>query len=110
MGPFPQPFGNVYILVVVDHVSKQVEAAALPKNNAKAIANFVQKISYIFLRFGTPRAIISDEGTHFCNKIFAAALAKYGIKHKVATTYHSLDRTVKLRDKKNLGESGEPYQ
>ena len=50
------------------------------------MVNVLQK--NIFSWFGTPRAIISDEGTHFCNKIFAAALAKYGIKHKIATTYH----------------------
>ncbi|KAH9697093.1 hypothetical protein KPL71_023468 [Citrus sinensis] len=39
-------------------------------------------------RFGTPKAIISDKGTHFCNKIFAAAMMKYGVRHKIATTYH----------------------
>ncbi|KAH9651058.1 Endonuclease [Citrus sinensis] len=39
-------------------------------------------------RFGTPRAIISDEGTHFCNKIFTVAMMKYGVRHKIATTYH----------------------
>ena len=33
-------------------------------------------------------AIISDEGTHFCNKPFETLLAKYGVKHKVATPYH----------------------
>ena len=38
--------------------------------------------------FGTPRAIISDEGTHFCNKVFAAAMVKYGVRHKVATVDH----------------------
>ncbi|KAH9801445.1 hypothetical protein KPL71_001039 [Citrus sinensis] len=40
------------------------------------------------IRFGTPRAIISDEGAHFCNKIFATAMIKYGVRHKVATAYH----------------------
>ncbi|WJZ92670.1 hypothetical protein VitviT2T_011654 [Vitis vinifera] len=33
-------------------------------------------------------AIISDGGTHFCNKPFETLLAKYGVKHKVATHYH----------------------
>ena len=63
------------------------EATTLPTNDAKAVVNFLQK--NIFSRFGTPRTIISDEGTLFCNKIFATALAKYGIKDKIATTYHS---------------------
>ncbi|RVW77473.1 Retrovirus-related Pol polyprotein from transposon 17.6 [Vitis vinifera] len=42
----------------------------------------------IFSRFGVPKAIISDGGAHFCNKPFEALLAKYGVKHKVATPYH----------------------
>ncbi|RVW21273.1 Retrovirus-related Pol polyprotein from transposon 17.6 [Vitis vinifera] len=42
----------------------------------------------IFSRFGEPKAIISDGGPHFCNKPFETLLAKYGVKHKVATPYH----------------------
>ncbi|RVW79461.1 Retrovirus-related Pol polyprotein from transposon 17.6 [Vitis vinifera] len=42
----------------------------------------------IFSRFGVPKAIISDGGAHFCNKPFETLLAKYGVKHKVATPYH----------------------
>ncbi|KAH9800698.1 hypothetical protein KPL71_000768 [Citrus sinensis] len=86
IGPFPPSFGNLYILVAVDYVSKWVEAVALPTNDAKAVVAFLQK--NIFSRFGTPRAIISNEGTYFCNKVFAAAMVKYGVRHKVATTYH----------------------
>ena len=86
IGPFPPSFGNLYILVAFDYVSKWVEAATLPTNDAKSVVAFLQK--NIFSRFDTPRAIISDEGTHFCNKIFAAVMVKYGVRHKVATTYH----------------------
>ena len=75
------------ILVAVNYISKWVEAVTLPSSDAKIVVKFLQK--NIFLRFNTLRAIVTDEGTHFCNKIFAAALAKYGIKHKVVTTYHS---------------------
>ena len=42
----------------------------------------------IFTCFGTPRAIISDEGTHFGSKQFENLLSKYGVRHKVATAYH----------------------
>ncbi|KAH9779256.1 hypothetical protein KPL71_007658 [Citrus sinensis] len=86
MGHFPPSLGNLYIIVAMDYVSKWVEAAALPTNDAKTVVTFLQK--NIFSKFGTPRAIISDEGTHFCNKVFAAAMVKYGVRHKVATTYH----------------------
>ena len=86
MGPFPSSFGNLYILGVVDYVSRWVEVAALPTNDAKTVVAFLQK--NIFSRFSTPRAIISDEGTHFCNKVFTAAMVKYGVRHKVATACH----------------------
>ena len=42
----------------------------------------------IFSRFVVPKAIISDGGSHFCNKTFESLLTKYGVKHKVATPYH----------------------
>ena len=87
MGPFPLSFGNLYILVAVDYASKWVEDVALLTKIAKAVVNFLQK--NICSRFGTLRVIISDKGTHFCNKIFAATLTKYVIKHKIATAYHA---------------------
>ncbi|GJY35799.1 reverse transcriptase domain-containing protein, partial [Tanacetum coccineum] len=38
--------------------------------------------------FGTPRAIISDRGTHFCNDQFSKVMLKYGVTHRLATAYH----------------------
>nr|XP_009793011.1 PREDICTED: uncharacterized protein LOC104239950 [Nicotiana sylvestris] len=69
-----------------DYVSKWVEAVALPTNDAKVVVGFLKK--NIFTRFGTPRAIISDGGTHFCNRAFEKLLTKYDVRHKVATPYH----------------------
>ncbi|KAM6580928.1 hypothetical protein CsatA_004702 [Cannabis sativa] len=86
MGPFPSSFSNLYILLAVDYVSKWVEAAATPANDGKTVLRFLQK--NIFTRFGTPRAIISDEGSHFCNKQFEALLSKYGVRHRTALPYH----------------------
>ncbi|KAI3678548.1 hypothetical protein L6452_37844 [Arctium lappa] len=75
-----------YILVVVDYVSKWVEAVACTSNDAKTVVKFLQK--QIFTRFGTPRALISDEGTHFVNNLLREVLEKYNINHKIATAYH----------------------
>ncbi|KAL7605388.1 hypothetical protein Lser_V15G17713 [Lactuca serriola] len=87
MGPFLPSFGFVYILVAVDNVSKWVEAKDRRTDNAKVVVDFVKK--NIFARFGTPKAIISDRGTHFCNRTLEAVLKKYGVTHQVSTTYHS---------------------
>ncbi|KAJ9562547.1 hypothetical protein OSB04_007707 [Centaurea solstitialis] len=86
MGPFPSSNNCQYILLAVDYVSKWVEAVACASNDAKTVVKFLQK--QIFTRFGTPRALISDEGTHFVNKMLSGVLAKYNIHHKIATAYH----------------------
>ena len=67
MGPFPSSFSNLYILLVVDYVSKWVEAIPTRTNDASVVVKFLH--SHIFTRFGTPRALIIDGGTHFCNKL-----------------------------------------
>ena len=85
MRPFPSSFGNVYILLVVDYVSKWVEATVCPKNDANTVVGFLQR--NILSRFGTPRTIISDGWSHFANKVFEKLMNMYGIKHIMA--YHS---------------------
>ncbi|GKF88611.1 reverse transcriptase domain-containing protein, partial [Tanacetum coccineum] len=57
IGPFPSSRGNKYILLAIDYLSKWIEAKALPINDARVVVKFLK---YIFARFGTPRAIISD--------------------------------------------------
>ncbi|KAL0702271.1 hypothetical protein Bca4012_058393 [Brassica carinata] len=86
MGPFPSSYGNKYILVAVDYVSKWVEAIASPTNDSRVVIKMFK--SNIFPRFGVPRVVISDGGSHFINKLFEGLLKKKGVKHKVATPYH----------------------
>nr|GEZ31263.1 reverse transcriptase domain-containing protein [Tanacetum cinerariifolium] len=85
IGPFSSSRGNKYILVVVDYLSKWVEAKALPTNDARVVCKFLKSL---FARFGTPRAIISDRGTHFCNDQFAKVMRKYEVTHRLSTAYH----------------------
>lgn len=63
-----------------------MEARSIKTNDAQVLVDFVR--SHLFCRFGIPRAIISDQGTHFGNKSMQALLKKYGIVHKVSTSYH----------------------
>ncbi|KAL9375043.1 hypothetical protein Peur_018992 [Populus x canadensis] len=86
MGPFPSSFGNLYILLVVDYVSKWIEAKATRTNDAKVVLDFVR--THIVDRFGIPKAIISDRGTHFCNRSMEALLRKYHVTHRTSTAYH----------------------
>lgn len=86
MGSFVSSNGMKYILLVVDYVSKWVEAVALPNNKGKNIIALLKR--NIFSRFGMLRTIISDGGSCFCNKLFHSLLDKYGVRHNMETPYH----------------------
>nr|GEX18314.1 reverse transcriptase domain-containing protein [Tanacetum cinerariifolium] len=72
-------------LLPVDYLSKWVEAKALPTNDARVVCKFLKSL---FARFGAPRAIISDRGTHFFNDQFKKVMRKYGVTHRLSTAYH----------------------
>jgi Integrase core domain len=86
MGPFSSSCNNKYILVVVDYVSKWVEAVPSPTANSKVVQKLFKKI--IFPRFGVLKVVISDGGTYFVNRQLDNLLKKYRVTHKVATPYH----------------------
>ena len=86
MGSFPISFGYLYILVGVDYVSKWVEVVPCRTVDHRVGLKFLKE--NIFSKFRVPKAIISDGGSHYCNKPFENLLTKYGVKHKVATPYH----------------------
>nr|GEW37204.1 reverse transcriptase domain-containing protein [Tanacetum cinerariifolium] len=58
---------------------------ALPTNDARVVMKFLESL---FSWFGTPKEIISDRRTHFCNDQFAKVVSKYGVTHRLSTAYH----------------------
>jgi transposase InsO family protein len=86
MGPFKNSHGYEHILFMVDYVSKWVEAMPCRKASTKESITMIKNV--IFPRFGTPRVLISDGGTHFTGKNFRKCLSKLGIEHRVSTAYH----------------------
>nr|GEU42173.1 hypothetical protein [Tanacetum cinerariifolium] len=70
-----------------NYTAKKVfnSAKALPTNDARVVVKFLKSL---FFRFGTPKAIISDRGTHFCDDQFSRVMSKYGATHRLSTAYH----------------------
>ncbi|RDX99465.1 hypothetical protein CR513_17473, partial [Mucuna pruriens] len=64
--------------------------------------------------FGVPKTLISDQGSHFCNKVMASLLHKYGVGHRVATTYHPqtkwLSRSFQQGNQENATKDDQPQQ
>ncbi|XP_015960530.1 uncharacterized protein LOC107484481 [Arachis duranensis] len=71
----------------MEYVSKWVEAIAMTTCNAQVVLRLLKK--HIFTRYGVPKGLVSDGGSHFCNKQMEKLLHKYGVMYKVATPYHS---------------------
>jgi transposase InsO family protein len=86
MGPYLNSEGCEYILVAVDYVSKWVEA--LPCRVADAMHSKTMFHEAIFPRYGVPRIVISDGGSHFIDRTFRKALTEVGVDHRIATPYH----------------------
>jgi hypothetical protein len=86
MGPFQKSHNCEYIMVAVDYVSKLVESMPCRAANVKHARKMFQEV--IFPRFGTPRMVISDEGSHFINTAFRNFLKELGTMHNIATPYH----------------------
>lgn len=71
-GTLPPSFGFHYILVVVDYISKWVEAKATWLDDAKIAIEFLQ--TNIFFRYVVPKALISGQRLHFCNRAVVQVL------------------------------------
>nr|GEU47671.1 reverse transcriptase domain-containing protein [Tanacetum cinerariifolium] len=86
--PWFADFANYHagkFIIKVDYLSKWVEAKALPTNDARVVVKILKSL---FSRFRTPKAIISDRGTHFCNDQFSRVMSKYRVTHHLSTAYH----------------------
>lgn len=73
--------GNYYILVVVDYISKWIEIITSLTNDVRVVIKVFKKLTF-------PRLVISDERSHFIARKFESLLKKYGVRHRVATSYH----------------------
>lgn len=86
LGPYPRSkSGNIGIFVVLDHFSKFPFIHPVRKFTADAIIEYLQEV---FLTFGVPESIVSDNGTQFKANKFNKLLSHYGISH-VYTAVHS---------------------
>jgi len=76
VGPLPETNqGNKYLIVLVDYVTKWVEASALKTIEAKDVMAFLQEV---FSRHGLPELIVTDNGRQFIADTTKAMTDLYG--------------------------------
>lgn len=102
-GPLPRgELGERWILVVEDPASKWVELFALVDATAEACARAL--IDEVFLRYGVPRRLVSDNGVQFVADVMKYAMSALGVTQNLIPLYHAEANPVerKNRDIKTL--------
>ena len=108
MGPFPSSNGYTHILVVVDYVTKWVEA--IPTSSVDHNTSIKMLKEVIFPRFGVPRYLMTDGGSHFIHgasiKCLPSMMLTIELHHPIIlglfTTKKDTSVTFWAERKKNL--------
>ena len=80
--------GNKYIIALTDVLSKFVITKAVRDCTAITAARFV--IEEVILKYGTPKCILTDNGTHFTASMMTELFKTLGVTHLYSTPYHPM--------------------
>eukprot|EP00253_Pinus_taeda_P026329 PITA_26329 len=78
--------GHGYIIVAVDYFTKWAKVMPTLNKNSEMTALFI--FNHVVSRFGVPRAIVTDHGSHFRNHMMVELTAKLGLSHDSSTPYY----------------------
>ena len=96
VGPYPD---DGYTLVIIDTFTRWVELHPCVAANAQeALHGLLQH----FGRFGCPRAIRSDRGSHFANELITGFLLAMGTPHNLTLAYSSEENSMVERVNKEV--------
>ncbi|GBP58569.1 Retrovirus-related Pol polyprotein from transposon 17.6 [Eumeta japonica] len=86
-GPLPKgPKGERWVMIMEDTASKWTESFPLADATAEACAKVL--IEEVFLRFGVPRRMVSDNGVQFVADVMQKAMFILGVKQNLNPLYH----------------------
>jgi hypothetical protein len=76
--------GNKYLVTVIDHATKYLEAIAVPSAN---VHHAKEAFMEIFSRHGTPKQLLTDRGSVFTSREFSIFLEELGIQLLLTSSY-----------------------
>ena len=89
MGPISPPgkrTGVRYIITMTNYLTRWDEAVPVKYCTAVTMTNFI--FENVVTRFGCPKILLSDQGTHFVNKMIVELTTEFHIQHRNMTPYH----------------------
>jgi hypothetical protein len=89
VGPINPPAkrtGARYIIIATEYISRWEEAALVKDCSAETTMHFL--FEQVITRFGCPRILMRDQGTHFINNTIIAMTKEFEFHHQNNTPYH----------------------
>lgn len=102
VGPLPQKGPHRFILTMIDHATRWLEAVPLAKVDAETVCKAFCK--HWVYRFGAPRVVHSDRGTQFESAVFGHLMKKFNIKKSRTTPYWPAGNGINERVHRTLGD------
>lgn len=107
MGPLPTtPTGYKYILTATDYFSKWVEAFPLKSKSAAEVAS---RLLQMYLRHGSPKRVLSDQGREFVNEVNSELSKLLQIERSVSAAYHPQTNGLDERTNANIKSTLSKY-
>jgi hypothetical protein len=103
VGPINAPAkrtGARYIITMTKYLTIWVEASPIKHCSAKKKKHFL--FEHVITRFGCPRILMTNKGTHFINSTIKATTEEFEVHHQKSTPYHPQANTTVEAFKKIL--------
>lgn len=101
IGPLESSMGYSYILTIVDLTTRYILAEPCKHADANNTTKCLWKLIY---RFGVPKEVRSDRGTHFVNKKVDDLMVELGIKHILGSSSHHQSQGLAERANRTIQE------
>ena len=89
VGPINPPrkrTGSRYIIIATNYLTRWAEAKPVKDYSTTTTTQFI--FNNIITRFGFPRILMSDQGTHFLNQTIQELTEEFQVFHQKSTPYH----------------------
>jgi transposase InsO family protein len=86
INPLEKILGVRYIITTTKYLTRWVEVALVKDCSAETTTHFL--FEKMITRFGCPRVLMTDQGTHFINSTIRAMTKEFEFYHQKSTSYH----------------------
>jgi transposase InsO family protein len=81
-----------YIITVTKYLTRWAEARVVKDSSATTTGCFI--FDDIITKFGCPKTLMSDQGTHFINNTVEALTEEFTVHHQKSTPYHPQENGI----------------